>query len=224
MPMRSTPLVNGEYYHVYNRGVASQITYSVIKDYDRFLLSLSYYRFNNLPFKLSRFLQIPKGEREDVFLNITTTNDKLVELVAFCLMPNHFHILLQQRLKNGTSKFVKQIADSYTRFFNTKYDRVGPLFQGAFKAVHIENDEQLLHVSRYIHLNPLVSYVVKENDFLSYPWSSLKYFTSELTGIVDPQPILAHFKTRLDYLKFVQDQADYGKQLERIKHLTLEKS
>ncbi len=222
MPIRTLPLVNREYYHVYNRGVALQPTYSTKRDYERFLLSLSYYRFNNLPFKLSRLLQITKDERESIVSDLEAKNDKIVELIAFCLMPNHFHILVQQVSDRGVSKFMKQVTDSYTRYFNTKFDRVGPLFQGAFKAVHVENDDQLIHLSRYIHLNPLVSYLVREIDFLKYPWSSLRNYIGGDSQFVNPKIVLANFKSSQDYLKFLLDQVNYGKELEKIKHLILE--
>lgn len=222
MPYRVIPLVNEEYYHVYNRGVASQTTYSSKKDYERFLLCLAYYRFD-VPFKLSHLLQISQSDREELLLQLEKKGQKDVDIIAFALMPNHFHISLQQKVEGGVSRFMKKITDSYTRYFNTKYERLGPIFQGAFKAVHVETDEQLIHLSRYIHLNPLVSFVVRDEDFLSYPWSSLKYYIGGGASFVNTKPVLAHFKNVQEYLKFVLDQADYGKKLERIKHLTLEK-
>lgn len=222
MPYRVTPLVNEEYYHVYNRGAASQPTYSSKKDYERFFLALTYYRFD-VPFKLSHLLQIPQSDRKNVISGLEKSGHKDVDIAAFALMPNHFHILLQQKAGGGISRFMKKITDSYTRYFNTKHERVGSLFQGAFKTVHIETDEQLVHLSRYIHLNPLVSFIVRDEDFFSYPWSSLKYYVGGGASLVNTKPVLAHFKNAQEYLKFVLDQADYGKKLERIKHLTLEK-
>lgn len=222
MPTRFTPLVNDQYYHLYNRGVAYQPTFSSNRDYERFILCLSYYRFNNLPFRLSKLLQIPKEEREQTLANLQSTNDLAVDLITFCLMPNHIHLLIKQVSDGGISKFMRQVSDSFTRYFNTKYQRVGPLFQGAFKAVRIETDEQLLHVSRYIHLNPLTSYLVREENFFDYPWSSLKDYLSRDPKLVNPKIVFSNFKTGKDYLKFVMDQADYGKELEKIKHLTLE--
>lgn len=222
MPIRFTPLVNDQYYHLYNRGVAYQPIFSSVRDYQRLFLCLSYYRHNNLPFRLSKLLQIPKAEREQILANLESTNDLTVDLVAFCLMPNHIHILTKQVSDGGISKFMKQVTDSFTRYFNTKYQRVGPLFQGVFKAVRIETDEQLIHVSRYIHLNPLTSYIVREESFTNYPWSSLKDYLNKNSGYVNSQIILDHFKNPEDYLKFIMDQADYGKELERIKHLTLD--
>lgn len=186
-------------------------------------MCLSYYRYNNLPFRLSKFLQISKEEREQTLANLESKNALAVGLVAFCLMPNHIHLLVKQIVDEGISKYMRQISDSFTRYFNTKYQRVGPLFQGTFKAVRIENDEQLIHVSRYIHLNPLTSFVVREGNFINYPWSSLKDYLGGDSKIINSQIVLNNFQVQGDYLKFVMDQADYGKELERIKHLILEK-
>lgn len=223
MPLRTTPLVPGEYYHVYNRGVAYQPIYNNKRDYERFLLCLNYYRYNNVPLRLSRFLQLPKDDSEVLMKHLEDKNDKIVDIISFCLMPNHFHLLVRQNTNNGISRFLRLSINSYARYFNVKHERVGAVFQGMFKVVHITTEEQLIHVSRYIHLNPLVSYVVKDKDFLSYPYSSLhSYLKGNLRLIVDPNPILEHFSSPEEYLKFVLDQADYGKELEKIKHLVLE--
>lgn len=222
MPYRITPLANNEYYHIYNRGVARQPTYFFKNDYERFLLSLSYYRFDNLPSKLSRLLQIPKDEREQIFSELEQTNDKVIDIICYCLMPNHFHLLVQQLKDGGISKFMKQTTDSYTRYFNTKHQRVGPIFQGAFKSVHVDSNEQLLHLSRYIHLNPLVSFVVREDGFLDYPWSSLKKLVNDDLSFVNAKVVIKQFKSPEKYLKFVLDQTDYAKELEHIKHLSFE--
>ena len=222
MPLRATPLVNEEYYHIFNRGVARQPTFFSKRDYSRFLLCLSYYRFNELPFRLSKFLQIQARDRYSILKKLEVENNLAVEIIAFCLMPNHFHILLQQKTNGGISKFVRQITDSHTRYINTKYDRVGPLFQGAFKVVHVETNEQLLHLSRYIHLNPLVSFIVKDDDFLSFPWSSLQNYLNGGSTNINTLPVLEQFKSSSDYLSFVLNQTDYAKQLAEIRHLTHE--
>ena len=86
--------------------------------------------------------------------NLAKTSSPLVTFVSYVLMPNHFHLLVQQLTDDGISRLMKLLSDSYTRYFNTKNERVGPLLQGQFKAVRVESDEQLLHLSPYIHLNP----------------------------------------------------------------------
>lgn len=222
MPARLIPLVNEEFYHIYNRGVASQPVFLTKRDYERFILCLSYYQFQNTPIRISHFLRLTYDERSVLLSNLENGNLKTIELIAFCLMPNHFHLLVKQASEGGISTFLKKITDSYTRYFNVKNDRVGPLFQGSFKAVHIENNEQLMHVSRYIHLNPLVSYLVKEDSFLSYSWSSLPEYLNGNSKLINSKPVLENFKTADKYLQFVLDQADYGKQLEQIKHIKLE--
>ena len=99
---------------------------------------------------------------------------------------------------------------------------MGPVFQGVFKSVHIDSDEQLLHLSRYIHLNPVVSVVVEKQNLLSYPWSSFPEFLTEQSDLIFRGPVLEHFQTADHYKKFVFDNIDYGRKLEEIKHLVLE--
>lgn len=222
MPIRIIPLATGEYYHIYNRGITKQPVFLVKKEYERFLLTLSYYRFSNPPIKLSRFLQLPKDQKQQFLIDINN-REKLIEIISFVFMPNHFHFLLKQTKDNGTSTFLSRTTNSYTRYFNTKYERIGPLFQGAFKAVRVETDDQLIHLSRYIHLNPLVSYVVKDSDFLFYPWSSLPDFLNNKSSLVNIETLLAYFPNSEAYKNFILDQVDYARKLEEIKHLLLEK-
>lgn len=215
------PLVNGEFYHVYNRGVALQPIFYTKGDYKQALLDLSYYRYTSPPVKLSSFKELSVEQREYLLQELESKNERLVELVSFCFMPNHFHFLIKQLADGGISTFMSRFTNSYTRFFNVKHKRVGPVFQGAFKAVHIVSDYQLIHVSRYIHINPVVSYVINLGGLLDYPWSSLGEFIGE-AHIVDPQPVLGQFPSGEVYKQFVFDQVDYGRELENIKHLTME--
>ena len=133
-------------------------------------------------------------------------------------MPNHFHFLIRQLKENGISKFMSQISNSYTKYFNTKYNRIGPLFQGAFKAVLIESDEQLIHVSRYIHLNPVVSGLIKNLE--DYRWSSYLEYIKPNDTFCSINEILGFFtpNERKRYKEFVEAQIDYGRKLEKIKH------
>lgn len=141
-----------------------------------------------------------------------------VEILAYCLMPNHYHFLIKQLNDNGITSFMRHFMNSYAHYVNVKYKRVGPLFQGRFKNVLIESDEQLLHVSRYIHLNPLVSGLI--DDLNDYPWSSyFTYVQNKQDGLSSPDLILSNFKTKENYKEFLLDQEDYARSLEKMKHL-----
>lgn len=212
-----------EIYHVWNRGVEHRPTFTTKSEYSRALIALDFYRFQNPGLRLSKALLLEKEEREKFLLDLRAKDRKLVEIISYCLMPNHFHFLLKQKIKNGVSRFLSNFTNSYTRYFNTKEERIGPLFQGIFKAVHIESDNQLIHVSRYIHFNPVVSFVIKEKDLDTYPWSSLGEFLGTKTEkICDSEIVLGLFPSREKYRQFVHDQIEYAKKLEMIKHLILE--
>lgn len=190
-------------------------------DFKQAMLSLSYYRFVNPPMRLSRLKELSYEERDKV-LDEVQTADKYVEIISFVLMPNHFHFLLKQIKDNGVSSFISQFTNSYTRYFNTIHERVGPIYQGVFKSVHVETDEQLIHLSRYIHLNPLVSNIVKKQELRSYPWSSFPDFLRGQSNLVWLAPVLEHFSSTQQYEAFVFDHIQYARELERIKHLILE--
>jgi len=152
--------------------------------------------------------------------------EKSIEIIGFALMPNHFHFLLKQTDEKGIMNFLRLFENSYTRYFNLKHGRIGHLFQGQFKSVHIETTEQLLHVSRYIHLNPLTSGVVTTlSELEKYPWTSYPTYLNEIksiTELITTTPIFDEFQTIEKYRTFVSDQSEYQQELDLIKHLTLE--
>ena len=166
MPRRRVKFVNGGFYHVYNRGLQKQIIFKGKRDYSRFLETVFYYQIENPKPKFSTY-HISK------LFPIDDTK-KIVEILCYCLMPNHFHLLLQQRRDNGVSEFMRRFTHSYVNYRNVKYSLQGPVFQGVFKTVPIETDEQLLHVSRYIHLNPAVASLIEDPEL--YQWSSCKSY------------------------------------------------
>jgi putative transposase len=225
MPIRVTPLINNEIYHVVNRGVASSPVFNTKWDYRRFTETFIYYQNVNLPTKLSKFISFSREEREKIRKTLATKSDHLISIMAYCLMPNHFHFLLKQLRKNGISHFIRRTTNSYSHYFNLKHKRRGTLFGGRFKAVRIENDSQLLHVSRYIHLNPYSSFLVKElKSLLKYPYSSLpEYLSLTKESICQKEILSSFFKEPQDHRKFIFDQADYQRSLEVIKHKLLEK-
>lgn len=138
-------------------------------------------------------------------------------------MLNHFHFLLQQIQDNGISIFLANLQNSYARYFNTKYDRGGSLFREMFKAVRIESEEQLIHVTRYIHLNHVTAYLIKLEELEYYPYTSFPVYMGNVPyEFVSTDLILNHFKTPERYKEFVFNQADYQRKLRNIKHLLLD--
>lgn len=226
MPGRKTPLVIGCFYHILNRGISLQPTFKTQKDFWRGVELLRYYQNQKPPLRYSYFIMLSRGKREVILKNFAKGKLFLAEILAYCLMPNHFHFILKQLKDDGISKFMSNFTNSYTRYFNTKNKRNGPLFQGKFKAVRIESDEQLLHLSRYIHLNPYSSYVVKTlGELKNYQFSSLpEYLGDSSKGFCNKEIILDEFGGLESYQKFVFDRADYQRRLEEIKHLALENS
>ncbi len=210
MPRRAPELVTNEIYHVYNRGVEKRDVFLTDRDYKHFLETLEHYLAPVI--KLSRKPKLKDNQRSET---------PLVDILCYCLMPNHFHLILRQKSDNGISVFMNRVANSFTKYFNIKNDRVGPLFQGVFKAVRIETDEQLLHVSRYIHLNPLVANLAA--NIRDYQWSSYSaYVGDEQNNLVSTQEVLAHFPSKEKYGQFVADQTDYARTLEQLKYQRLE--
>ncbi len=146
----------GEIYHIYNRGVEKRNVFLEDFDYLRFIHDL--FEFNDKNFVPK--LYIPAKFSGVGLPKIIENKERkprklLVEILAFCLMPNHFHLLVKQRLDDGVAKFMQKLGTGYTNYFNQKYERVGALFQGKYKAIHIVREAHLLHLPYYIHLNPL---------------------------------------------------------------------
>lgn len=223
MPKRITPLVTGEIYHIYNQGLDKRPTFTNAREYTRALETIKFYQYNT-DLKLSLFLKLPGDEREKFISSYLKKENKHILILSFCLMPNHFHFLVQQAIENGISHFASDFQNSYTKYFNTKHERKGSLFLDQFKAVRIETDDQLVHVSRYIKLNPYSSYLVKTlPEVVNYPWSSFKEYINPLPlDISEKDLVLSFFKTPHGYQNFILDNASYQRDLEKIKHLTLE--
>lgn len=214
MPGRLVPLVNNEIYHVFNRGSEKRLTFLQSRDYKRFLQTLYYYQFSGSKPKFSNFA------KSSLYKINENKHAKLIEVLCYCLMPNHFHILIRQLTNGGISNFISQLSNSYTKYFNVKNKRVGALFQGRFKSVLVENDEQLVHVSRYIHLNPVVAGLVK--NIAIYPWSSYSEYVASNRWICSTNKILNYCPSINDYKTFLEDQIEYGKDLEFMKHHILD--
>lgn len=133
-----------------------------------------------------------------------------IELNAYCLMPNHFHILVYIRDDMAATKLMSSVMTAYTMYFNRKYKRRGPLYENRFKAVIILRDEQLMHITRYIHLN--------KADYKTWPWSSYyDYLFEKPRDWIAPQPILELFSSNEAYAEFVDDYAELQRERDNIK-------
>ncbi len=148
--MRKTLFVNEQFYHIYNRGVDKRKIFQSPDDYERFIKSLFYFNDINIlgGLHLGDLKIGASGPGPD-------SRERLVDIIAWCLMPNHFHLILRQRQDGGVSKFLQKLVSGYTTYFNIKNDRSGVLLQGAFKSKHIQTDSYLMHAVRYVHLNPV---------------------------------------------------------------------
>jgi len=180
MPLRNTIFIPNGYYHIYNRGSEKRTIFLCEKDYKNFL--------------------------ERVRKNIIKYD---LDILAYCLMPNHFHFLVHQNNEDAIRNTFTSIQLGHAKYFNTKYERVGPLFQGRFKAKMVESDEYLLQLSSYIHRNAPDSGNTKDsrNLLLSYPYSSYRAYILKKPSFVKTETILGYFsKTfpKLTYQAFVE--------------------
>jgi putative transposase len=177
---RARGLAPGEYYHVFNRGAHKAPLFRDRADWLRFLF-LAMYSQSSLSFpqvgRLSGVGSAEDGFPVELALAEEIIKKRSVELTAFALMPNHFHLLLLEKEEGGIAHYMQRVQLGYTHYFNKKYGVSGHLFQGTYKAVHVKDDTQLMHLSAYIHRNPreLKEWKGKEE---SYPWSSLQDYVA----------------------------------------------
>jgi putative transposase len=164
----------GEYQHIFDRGMQKQPTFEIDADYLRFLFLILTFQGEKTIKNISREIKQSVQSRTlhiDQDLKKEILKNRMVELVAFCLVPNHFHLMLRELVEGGISKYMQRVLTAYVKYFNLRHDKSGYLFQGKYKSVHIEDDRQLMHTSAYIHKHPceLGSWLGKEDK---YPWSS----------------------------------------------------
>ncbi len=197
--MRKTSLVNGEHYHVYNRGVDKRSIFQDRRDVERFFKSMQ--EFNVIE---------PVGSiYENSFLlgRPTSKSDRLVNVVAYCLNPNHYHFILEQVSEGGVSEFMKRVGGGYTKYFNNKHKRSGVLFQGKFKSVHIDSNEYLLHLSAYVNLNDKAHQLGRPTSKLvKSSWE--EYIDENIKGICDKKIILEQFGSIEEYKVFALDSLE----------------
>lgn len=186
-------LEKGGIYHVFNRGVSKV---DIFKDDQDFGVFLSRLKENLFP------------EKENRLKRATSQRKKLpsgaFDLVCYCLMPNHFHLIIQQKTELPISKLVSKVCTSYSMYFNKRYNRVGSLFQDTFKSVLIKDNEQLLWTSLYVHENPIKAAMLE--NLMNYKWSSFKdYSNLEESGMCKKEILLEQFSSSGFYLDYFRD-------------------
>ena len=220
-PIREGKLANGEVYHVFTRSIAKFVVFNDHVEFGRILELIDLYRYQNFNYKFSQFLDLSAPSQTVIIEHIRSENDLLVDVIAFCIMPTHIHFAVRQVTEGGISKYLSRVLNGYSRYFNTKHKRVGPLWSGRFKNVFVNNDDQLLHLTRYIHLNPTSASLVSQPQLWKY--SSYNEYVDQN---IDEYPICT-FKDLItmapeQYKKFVNDRKDYQQQLSNIKSLTID--
>jgi putative transposase len=201
MSTRVTPFVEGEYYHIYNRGNSKQAIFHDDQDYEHFIKLLATLNTNTR-------IRIKKHRFDD-------NEDALISIGAYCLMPNHFHLLITQELEKGISTFMQKVSTAYVMYYNKKYKRTGGLFEGKFKAKHVAGDTHLRYLFSYIHLNPLklldtnwkknVNTLSKKmlNFLYEYKYSSFHEYMSNEFHIINKQAFPDYFPTKKDFIKSI---------------------
>lgn len=198
MPSRNVVKVDVEqsYYHVYARGINKQVIFTDSQDYAVFL---------NL---LKRYLA-PEPTRDKHGREYRHLRGQL-ELLCFCVLPNHFHFLVYQHEAGNLQAFMRGVMTSYSNYFNKQHNRSGSLFETTYKASRISNETYLMHISRYIHLNA--------TDWQTWEWSSLGAYTGRRTfDWLQPEKILELFSSPTAYVEFVADYEEQKQELDRIK-------
>ena len=221
--MRKIPLATGETYHIFCRSIADFRVFNSEGEYDRMQQLIKYYRSDN-SLRFSDFINLKLVQMEGLSnaINIMSGDkEQLIGVVAYCLMPTHINLILKQLIENGISKFMKDLLISYTRTFNQLHKRRGPLWESRFKNVLVESDEQLLHLTRYIHLNPVTAGLV---DFPE-DWIFSSY--REYLGKVIEPAAICQFEEVLEikppsYRKFVNERISYQRELAKIKNLIID--
>jgi len=197
MPVRNIykDYIPESYYHIYNRGLNKA---NIFIDEQDYLVFLS---------MLKRYLGKEAVRRSDHTLQ--PNYHQQLELLAFCLMPNHYHLFTYQHTGDAMMSFMKSLGVAYGMYFNKRYKRSGPIFQQRYKAVLIANDAQLLHISRYIHMNP--------SNYQIYEWSSLPYYLGRRqANWVRSEKILGLFED-VDYMTFLSEYKDRREELKALK-------
>ncbi|OQX51401.1 hypothetical protein B5M47_00930 [candidate division CPR3 bacterium 4484_211] len=197
---RQLGLYTDNFYHIFNRGALKREIFLDDGDYFRWV-KLMYWclRYN---YSLSKFLSRvdfmrrtgeDSGQVEKEIAKFYSLPQRPVEMIAWVLMPNHFHLVLKQLVEAGISSFMHRLTSSYSHYFNRKYEGTGTLFQGRFRAVLVDTEEQFLHLCRYVHINPLSAGLASRQTLPDYSWSSFRYYMMGKDDLVTTREYLESY-------------------------------
>ena len=195
--MRNLQFAEGELYHIYNRGVDKRNIFLEIKDLERFFKAMD---LSNIDGQIGSLDRAIARCKHGVFTG--GGGDKLVKFIAYCFNPNHFHVILEQVAEKGIEKFMHKWEMSHSKYINAKYKRTGALFQGSFKATHIDSNEYLLHASAYVNLNNRV-HGYEYGIITKSSWD--EYLSDKsIPGLCDKSIVLEQFKGVEKYKQFAE--------------------
>ena len=202
MPYRQIQFENHHFYHIYTRSVDDLLTFSNPINCQRFIDLMTYYAVDKPPTRFSYFKRWIQGATPEELSHYSKNITYIIKIHSYCLMPNHIHLLVSQLKDNGIHDFFRRTLNAYSRFFNLKYHRKGPLFESNFQAVLIDSDQYLIHLVRYIHLNPVTAYIVE--DPTNYQFSSYNLYLnpSKTPSPFETKTILQYFKNIDDFKQF----------------------
>ena len=211
--MKAKKAYQGNIIHVFNKSIAGFKIFSDFDNSQRFINALDYYNNINHPLPYSSFLKSePDFFQENLLYD---KENSLIKFISYSIMPDHYHLLIKILQDNILSKYMSDVENSYSKFFNIKFERKGPLWQSNYQFVRIKTNEQLLHVNRYIHLNATTSYLVEKPE--DWKYSSYRFYIADSKYLEYTNEI--SIKTPALYQKFTEDQKDYQRKLKLIKKL-----
>lgn len=214
MSYRYDDLVPGEIYHVFTRGVEKREIFRHNADRTRFIELL----LHSMPNQ--RIISYSQAKKLKHDMALTRESDGLIDLLAYCLMPNHFHLLVKENVEHGISRYIHRLLTAYARYFNISEQRSGSLFVNPFRAVLVDGDKQLLQVSRYIHLNPLKAKMITR--LFDYEWSSLGDYMGDSYKKTCHTSTLGDLLKPVEHKEFLIDEVDYIEALSVVPHLLID--
>ncbi|MDA1337942.1 MAG: transposase [bacterium] len=213
MPKRLDPFFTGGLCHLFDKTVDSQQVFRHLTMRTHFLDLIRYYRSSEAQISYSDSLKLKPDLQDELLFKINLKKYFQVEVVAFSIMKNHYHILVKQLKENGINSMMSRLLNSFTKYYNVKYERKGPIFLPQFRAVPVTTDEQFIHTTRYIHRNHLEAGALSSpEELIKSPWTSLKeYVENPKSRISSDKLVLDMFDGSISkYLDFVFQQDNEG--------------